>query len=451
MKHLLFFLFLIFYKTPGIFAQHDTVLLGAKQLVKYNISPAGDRLIMGSPDDVGIDAEKLETGIADIVNRAIDSMAFPGAQILIAKEGVIFYQKAFGYHTYAKEIPVDTTAIYDLASITKATAATLALMRLRDMELFDPNQTMGYYFPKVARRKKRKLVMREVLAHQAGLKPWIPYWSESQRRNGKFRRKTVSRDSSVWYPYRISTTGLFMHRDFIRKKLYKMIRKSKVSKKKEYVYSGLVFYLIPELVRRLTGKPFDQFLYDEFYEPMGAHTLKFNAGKYFDKQNIVPTEIDTFFRMQTLHGVVHDEGAAMMLGISGNAGLFGNAGDLAKIYQMLLNGGKFEGKTYLTPGTIQEFTSCQFCESGNRRGMGFDKPLVEYDPELSSVAKAASPASFGHSGYTGTLVWADPQNDLLFVFLTNRVYPTRNNSKIYDLNVRPDIHNLVYELLRIGK
>lgn len=432
-------------------AQNGPVLLSSKQPKKYSIDRAGDRLVIGNPDGFGIDTEKLESGIERIMTRAIDSMAFPGAQVLIAKAGVIFYQKAFGYHTYAREIPVDTTDIYDLASVTKTTAATLALMKLFDMGLFDPDQTMGYYFPEVAKGKKKHLLMRDVLAHQAGLRAWIPYWSESQKRNGKYKKKTVSRDSSDNYPYRISESGLFMHKDFIQKKIYKMIRKSKVSKSKKYVYSGLTFYLIPELVRRLTGKCFDQFLYDEFYEPMEANTLRFNAGDYFERDDIVPTEVDTFFRMQTLHGVVHDEGAAMMLGVSGNAGLFGNAGDLAKVYQMLLNDGKFDGKVYLKPSTIREFTSCQFCDVGNRRGLGFDKPLVTYDANLSSVAKGASAESFGHSGYTGTLVWADPKNDLLFVFLSNRVYPTRNNSKIYQLNVRPDIHNLVYELLRVGK
>ncbi|WP_083262415.1 serine hydrolase domain-containing protein [Roseivirga sp. 4D4] len=428
--------------------QDDPVFITQKQVVR-GINRAGDGLRSGRPDVFEIDAKKLNDGIDRIMQQAIDSMAFPGGQVLIAKQGLVIYHKAFGYHTYDKVIPVDTTDIYDLASVTKTTASTLALMKLYDMGLFNPDKTMGEYFPDVAKGKKKNLVMRDVLAHQAGLRAWIPYWSESQKRNGKYRNKTVSRDSSANYPYRISEAGLFMHKDFIQKKIYKMIRKSKVSKDKRYVYSGLTFYLIPELVRRLTGKSFDQFLYDEFYVPMGANTLRFNAGKQFDLDRIVPTEVDTFFRMQILHGVVHDEGAAMMLGVSGNAGLFSRAADVAKVYQMLLNGGQFEGNTYLKESTIQEFTDCQFCEVGNRRGMGFDKPLVEYDANLSSVAKGASEASFGHSGYTGTLVWADPDNDLLFVFLSNRVYPTRNNSKIYQLNVRPDIHNLVYELLRV--
>lgn len=429
-------------------AQTEPVYISQKR-IDYNLNRAGDGLKSGNPDVFAIDTEKLHLGISRIMIQAIDSMAFPGGQVLIAKNGLVFYHQGFGYQTYDKLNPIDTTDIYDLASVTKTTASTLALMKLYDMGLFDPDKTMGDYFPKVAKGKKRDLVMRDVLAHQAGIKAWIPYWSASQRRNGKYKNRTVSRDSSAKYPYRISASGLFMHKDFIEKKIYKMIRKSKVSKDKRYVYSGLTFYLIPELVRRLSGKSFDQFLYDEFYVPLEAKTLRFNPRDEFDLDRIVPTEVDSFFRMQTLHGVVHDEGAAMMLGVSGNAGLFSNASDLAKVYQMLLNGGQFEGKTYLKASTIEEFTDCQFCEVGNRRGLGFDKPLVEYNANVSSVAKGASPESFGHTGYTGTLVWADPANDLLFIFLSNRVHPTRNNSKIYQLNVRPNIHNLIYELLRI--
>ncbi|WP_208501354.1 serine hydrolase [Roseivirga sp. E12] len=443
-----FLLFVLCTTGFQVWSQDEPVFITQKQVVR-GINRAGDGLRLGLPDVFQIDGDKLNAGIERIMKQAIDSMAFPGAQVLIAKSGLVFYHQAFGYHTYDKVNPVDTTDIYDLASVTKTTASTLALMKLYDMGLFDPDKTMGYYFPDVAKGKKKNLIMRDVLAHQAGLRAWIPYWSESQKRNGKYRNKTVSKDSSANYPYRISETGLFMHKDFIQKKIYKMIRKSKVSKDKRYVYSGLTFYLIPELVRRLTGKSFDQFLYDEFYVPMEAKTLRFNPTEEFELEKIVPTEVDSFFRMQTLHGVVHDEGAAMMLGISGNAGLFSSASDLAKVYQMLLNGGRFEGNTYLKEGTIKEFTDCQFCEVGNRRGLGFDKPLVEYNANLSSVAKGASEASFGHTGYTGTLVWADPANDLLFVFLSNRVHPTRNNSKIYQLNVRPNIHNLVYELLRV--
>ncbi|MEJ2004149.1 MAG: serine hydrolase, partial [Cyclobacteriaceae bacterium] len=412
-----------------------------------NNIPNGVSLRNGTPGEVGIDSAKLYEGIEAVIKEAIDSAAFPGCVILLAKDGVIFFEESYGYHTYDSLRSVKTTDIYDLASVTKTTAATLSLMELADEGIFDVNSTFGDVFPEFSHSNKWDLPMRDVLAHQSGMRAWIPYWSESQRKNGSWKGRSVSGDSSKRYNYRLSDADLFLYRDFREKKIYKMIRKSEVSDKKEYVYSGLTFYLIPEYVERMTAQPFDAFLQSRFYRPLGARTLGFNAGEHFPLDRIVPTEVDTFFRMDTLHGIVHDEGAAMMKGVSGNAGLFSNARDLAKVYQMLLNGGTYHYRRFLSEEVIHEFTRCQFCDTGNRRGLGFDKPLVEYDSIRSSVARDASPASFGHTGYTGTLVWADPANDLLFVFLSNRVYPTRNNSKIYRLNVRPRIHNLVYELL----
>lgn len=417
---------------------------------QYRIDRTAGELILGSPEEVGIDGQILSREIERIITQAIDSMAFPGAEILLAKDGIVFYRGSFGYHTYDSLRAVQDTDIYDLASVTKVTAATLALMKLYEEGKFDIDQTFGYYFPKIAKGEKADLGIREILAHQAGLKAWVPYWSESQRRNGKWRWNTVKTDSSRRFPTRLEGTNLFLHKNFKEKKIYKMISKTDVNDEKKYLYSGLFFYLVPELVERLSGVPFDQYLYNNFYQPIGAETLGFKPTDRFPMDRIVPTENDTFFRQTQLHGPVHDEGAAMMLGVSGNAGLFSNAMDLAKVYQMLLDDGKYGTEQYLKPETVHEFTRVQFPENDNRRGLGFDKPLLEYDAALSSVAKDSSPASFGHTGYTGTLVWADPVNDLLFVFLSNRVYPTRNNSKIYNLNVRPNIHNLVYELLRIG-
>lgn len=421
------------------------VALKAQQITTQK--PVIDALQSASCDSLGIDSIALYAGIDSIIFEALDSTAFPGCQILLAKGGNIFYYQSFGYHTYDSMRLVQNSDIYDLASITKVTAATLALMKLYEEGKFDPDQTLGYYFPYLARSNKGKLSMRKVLAHHSRLKNWIPYYSESQRRNGKYKRNTIASDSSARFPLRIPGSAYFLHKDFKEKKIYKMIRKSDLYENEEYVYSGLVFYLIPELVERLAEEPFDSYLYRNFYLPLGAETLGFKPLERFDKSRIVPTEVDTFFRMNKLHGVVHDEGAALMLGVSGNAGLFANALDLAKVFQMLISDGRYDGKTYLSPETIKEFTRCQYCELDNRRGLGFDKPLIEYDSIKTSVAKLASPDSFGHSGYTGTLIWADPEYELIFIFLANRVYPTRLNRKIYQLNIRPRIHDLVYDLI----
>ena len=432
----------IFLVTLNLWSQEKNVLQ-ANNLSGLEL--ADDQLMPATISQMPVDSALLVRNIDQIMQMAIDSAAFPGAVILIAKEGKIFFHQPYGYHTYAKERKVKVSDLYDLASITKTAAATLALMKLYDQGKFDLDQKMGYYWPAIAKGVKNDLSMRDVLAHQGGLRPWIPYWSESQKNNGKYKRKTISKDSSKQYPYKISE-GLYMHRDFVERKLKKMIRKSEVSEDKNYKYSGLIFYLIPDLVERLSGKSFDDFLDEEFYMPLGANTIGFNPSKRFDIERIVPTEIDTFFRKQILHGVVHDEGAALMLGVSGNAGLFSNAIDLAKVYQMLLNDGFYGKKRYLKASTIKEFTRVQFPENDNRRGLGFDKPLLVYDQNASSSAFGASPETFGHSGFTGTLVWADPTNDLLFIFLSNRVHPSRANRKIYTLGVRPAIHNTIYEL-----
>lgn len=406
-----------------------------------------DTLCYAAPSQFHIDSARLYSGIEEIILQALDSGAFPGCQILLAKEGEIFYHQSYGYHTYDSLLPVRNVDLYDLASITKITATTLALMKLEEDGLFDLDQTMGYYFPFLAKSNKSDLTMRKVLTHQSRLKNWIPYYAESQRRNGKYRRKTISTDSSSHYPYRIPGSDLFLHKDFKTDKIYKMIRKSDLYDEEGYVYSGLAFYLFPDLIERLSGMSFEDFLTEHFYKPIGATTLGFDPLRRYSLDQIVPSEVDTFFRMHELHGVVHDEGAAVMLGISGNAGLFSNSYDLAKIYQMLLNDGTYQGRRYLNQETITEFTRCQYCDQDNRRGLGFDKPLIEYDSIKTTVAKLASPNSYGHSGYTGTLVWADPDNQLLFIFLANRVYPSRTNRKIYTLNIRPRIHDLVYGLI----
>jgi CubicO group peptidase (beta-lactamase class C family) len=202
------------------------------------------------------------------------------------------------------------------------------------------------------------------------------------------------------------------------------------------------------VVERLTGEPLESYLKETFYQPLGAFTLTYNPLHSFPAERIVPTERDTFFRKIQLQGTVHDETAAMLGGVSGHAGLFGSAGDLAKLVQMYLNGGEYGGERFISEVAVREFTRCQYCPDGNRRGLGFDKPLIEYDPELSYVAKSASPESFGHSGYTGTFFWADPKYDLVVIFLSNRVYPNRSHTGLSDLNIRPRVQQVVYDAMK---
>ena len=425
-------------------------------------SEGGLRLRYTPPAYAGMDAQLLEDSIRAIVEEGIRAGAFPGAQVLVAKDGNVVYHKAFGYHTYDSLQAVQATDIYDLASVTKISSALPALMRLHGQGKFDLDAPLKQYFPQLGRSNKDTLSFRSMLAHNARLPPWIPYWKGTLRGNARypwkkrwdnerindfrFRWCTFKTDSSARFPVYV-TDSLWLHRNY-KEKIYKAIRKSPLNEKEGYVYSGLLFYLLPEMVAELTGEDFERYLKKTFYHPLGAYTITYNPLRFFPQSRIVPTERDTFFRMALLHGRVHDEGAAMMGGVSGNAGLFASANDLAKLMTMYMNFGAYAGEQYIAEESAREFTRCQYCETGNRRGLGFDKPLIEYDPKDSSVAEAASPDSFGHSGYTGTFTWADPKNGLLYVFMSNRVYPTRDNPKIYRLNIRPRIHEVLYEAVR---
>jgi len=406
---------------------------------------------------------ELADSIHFVLEQGIEAGAFPGAQVLVLHKGEPLAHVTAGYHTYADKRPVKKEDVYDLASVTKTSSGLLYLMQLYDWGELDPDAPIGAIFPVFSGTDKASRSLRSALAHRAGLLPWVPYWQGTLRGNGRypwqkkwdssrtndyrFRGRTMKRDSSRKYPIRLMD-DLWLHRKYREKNIYQAIRKSPVKPEGEYKYSGLLFYLLPDLVERRTGMDYHAYLRQEFYDPLGAATLGYRPlDRGIPLERIVPTEVDTFFRMGTLHGVVHDEGAAMMNGLSGNAGLFSTAEDLGKLYQMLMNGGELNGRRYFKASTVEEFTKYQYPDEGNRRGLGFDKPLIEYNEDLSSVAKAASAASFGHSGYTGTLVWADPEQELVFIFLSNRVHPSRNRRAIYTLGIRPRIMTMVYEAI----
>jgi len=408
-------------------------------------------------------AQTLADSIRSILEEGIEAGAFPGAQVLALHKGEVLVHVTAGYHTYGEQRPVRKDDVYDLASVTKTSSGLLYLMQRYDQGRLKLDGPLGDEFPVWRGTDKGEVPLRSALAHRGGLLPWVPYWLGTLKGNGRypwrkrwdatrtndyrFRAGTLRRDSTGKYPLRIMD-DLWMHENFREKNIYRAIRKSPLKPEGNYAYSGLLFYLLPDLVERQTGQDYRTYLRQQFYDPLGAKTLGYRPlDRGIPLQRIIPTEIDTFFRMDTLHGVVHDEGAALMEGISGNAGLFSTAEDLAKLYQMLLNGGIYEGKRYFKESTLAEFTRYQYAEEGNRRGLGFDKPLLVYDEKASSVAEAASPASFGHSGYTGTLVWADPAADLLYIFLSNRVHPSRNRRAIYTLGIRPRVQALLYEAL----
>jgi beta-glucosidase-like glycosyl hydrolase/CubicO group peptidase (beta-lactamase class C family) len=394
------------------------------------------------PEEVHLNGNFLSVKIDSLAEYTLEQEVAPGLQVLIARYGKVVFHKAYGHHTYDRLREVKTTDIYDFASVTKITSALPGLMKMHDMEKFDLDATIGEYVDFFDRRNKKDLIIRRILSHNAGLQSWIPYWQTTLKKNGKYKRNTLSNDSSSRFTIKL-TDDLYLYNNY-KKKIYRMILKSPVNPGQGYVYSGLSFYIWPEVLENLTGEEYESYLKNTFYRPLGANTLTFNPYKHFSLSQIVPTENDTFFRKVQIHGVVHDEGAAMMDGLSANAGLFGSANDLAKLMQMYLNMGTYGGERFISGNTLKKFTFCHYCNEGIRRGLGFDKPLLE-NKERGIPAVNASANSFGHSGYTGMFTWADPDSGILFVFCSNRVYPTRANNKIAELSIRPKMHQAVYD------
>jgi CubicO group peptidase (beta-lactamase class C family) len=406
------------------------------------------RLGYAPPALVGMDAQLLADSIRAIVEEGIRAQAFPGAQVFVAKDGMVVFHETYGHHTYDSLQPVRPDDLYDFASVTKVTSTLPALMRLYGEGKFDLDAPLKTYLPFFKKSDKADVTYRQFLAHNGRLKPSIVFWREAKKEDGSWKRRSFRTVESRRYNIRI-TDSLFLHKKY-KRQIYKGIRDLPLSEKHSYVYSDLSFILYPAVVERLTKKPLERYLAETFYRPLGANTLTYNPLRSYPKERIVPTERDTFFRRQQVHGTVHDETAAMLGGVSGHAGLFGSAGDLAKLVQLYLNKGEYGGERFMSEAAVLEFTRCQFCPEGNRRGLGFDKPLIEYDPVKSYVAQSVSPESFGHSGYTGTFFWADPQHNLMVIFLSNRVYPDRSHTGISDLNIRPRVQQVVYDAMSVG-
>jgi beta-glucosidase-like glycosyl hydrolase/CubicO group peptidase (beta-lactamase class C family) len=397
------------------------------------------------PEEVGIDSRLLATKLDSIVNQGLAAKAYPGASVLVARDGKVIFEKTYGQQTYGG-VPVSRNDLYDLASVTKVSTSVPALMKLQDEGKFHPDMTLGELYPKFRRSNKANLKLIDILTHQSGLKAWIPFWRNCvDSTTGGWKRRTFSTERSRRYPIEVAD-NLFLHRRYERE-IFRQIRDSPVKPGQGYVYSDLSYYLYPQVIKRLTGQNWEEFLKKNFYGPLGAGTLTYNARRHFPLSRIVPTEYDSLFRKTLIHGRVHDEGAAMLDGISGHAGLFGTANDLAKLMQMYLNYGTYGGQRYIQEATLKQWTGYPFpVEVNARRGIGFDKP-DRRKPGLSGPS-SASPLSFGHSGFTGTFVWMDPAQRLLYVFLSNRVYPTRGNNKISQLNIRTQFGEVIYEAIR---
>jgi|WetSurSiteA1Bulk_404760.scaffolds.fasta_scaffold02591_1 beta-N-acetylhexosaminidase len=430
-----------------------------------------DRLKFTIPLEAGMSADTLHK-IDDIIRKAIDDQSIPGCQLLVARKGMVVMNKAYGTQTYKGKQPVRTTDLYDLASVTKVAATTQALMRLTDEECLDINQKLSAYLPYLETTDKKNLVIRDVLLHQSGLLPFIQFYfstlepvfknqilissaltdanplkigtGQYLNRYTRFKSEIIADHYSPDYPYQVAD------KMFIMKSwpdtVYKGISDSRLNSTKEYVYSDLGFILLKQLVDTITQVPFDVFLDSVFYRKLGAGRLCFNPLNRYSADQIAPTENDQLFRMQQIRGYVHDPRAAMLGGITGHAGLFGNAVDLAKLLQMMLNGGNYGGEHFLSAGTIELFTKEYSGIKGSRRGLGFDKPEPDRTKPGPSCL-SASPVSYGHTGFTGTIIWVDPAYDLIYIFLSNRVYPDATNNKLLETNVRTEVQQIIYDAI----
>ena len=374
---------------------------------------------------------------------------------MIAKNSKVIFHKAYGYHTFEKHTAASKIDIYDLASVTKVTAALPAIMKLADDKKLHVDDEFSMYWTDwkrsvLHRSDKENITIRELLAHQAGLTPYIPFYKQSMK-NGSLLPKWYNVESGGKYNLAVAP-GLYLRDDF-RQKVYRSIRLAPVNNRGRYVYSDLFFIMVPELVTSLSGVGFTDFLDSCFYRPLGVKTFAFRPWEKFQVCTVVPTETDHYYRKRQVQGSVHDESAAVLGGISGNAGLFASANDLAKLLQMYLQKGEYGGRRYLQPQTLDEFNRVQYPENHNRRGLGFDKPLAGNDTldiNKAYPAPGASAASFGHSGFTGTFFWVDPVHQLVYIFLSNRVYPTRNNTQISDLDIRTKIQQAIYDEIKTG-
>lgn len=429
------------------------------------------RLKYSIPEEAGLDFRKLSE-IDEIVNNAIAEKATPGAQVLVARRGMVVYHKVFGYHTYRQTEPVDKNDLYDLASITKIAASVPAIMKLIEQDKLDITQTLGHYLPGLEESNKKDLVIKDVLMHQARLQSWIPFYYDTfeslipdealfsrrisshypymlasnmfMNRNYRFTDSLFNDQPVGEYTIRVANR-MFMNRSY-RDSIYRRIDESALMPSNRYLYSDLGYYYLKSIIEGISMEPLESFTDKFLFRPLGASRVSFLPLEKFRNTEIVPTENDVIFRRQLVHGHVHDPGTAMIGGVGGHAGLFSNANDLAKVMQMFLQNGKYGGVNFFDSQTISQFTSAPNGHNGNRRGIGFDKP--EKNPSRNGpTARSASSESYGHSGFTGTIAWVDPKEELVYIFLSNRVHPDQLNGKLQQMNVRTKIQQVIYDAI----
>jgi len=401
------------------------------------------RLSYSLPENVGMSSHKLDR-IDSIAKVVIDEKMAPGMQILVARHGKVIFRKNYGHHTYDKIQKVKKTDIYDLASLTKILGGLPMIMKAEEEGKFALDDPLNELMPVLNGSNKDTVTVKEALSHYGRLRPWIPYYiktldSITQKPLSKYYRKKQSKKFKIKV-----AENLYLRSDYMDT-IYKLIADVDQLERRKYRYSGLPFYLFKDYVEKQYQQPMNELNDNLFYKPLGANTLTYRPLEKFDKMQIVPTERDNYYRQQLLRGYVHDMGAAMLDGVSGNAGLFANSNDVAKMMQLYLQNGFYGGERFFKQETIQKFNHRYYEKDSVRRGVGFDKPQL--DPDIKASCGCVSPKSFGHSGFTGTYTWADPESGLLYVFLSNRIYPTMTNNKLGKENIRTIVQQLIQDAI----
>lgn len=404
-----------------------------------------DRLAFSSPESQGMDSQVL-TEIDRVMTDAISKKAFPGGVVLIAKNGKVVMEKGYGHLDYSNTRQVHNETVYDLASLTKVMATTQIIMFMHGRGLIDMNMPIETYLPELKITNKGKLLIKDIMTHESGLLGWIPHFSKTMEGNiWKEEFYSGTRNDVFNIPV---ADGMFAHRALPDSvwhwTIQSNLKKSgpRTNGRFSYTYSDIGMYLLQRLIEQQTNQPMDEFLEHNFYSPLGIHRLGYRPLERFDRGDIAPTEDDMVFRKTLVHGYVHDPGAAMYGGVAGHAGLFGTAHDLAVLMQMMLQGGKYGEVNLLEEETVKTFTTSQ--SPYNRRGWGWDMPNP--DPsKRAAVGTLAPKSTFGHTGFTGTAVWADPENQLIYVFLSNRVHPSAGNNLITKDKIRGQIHDIIYK------
>lgn len=395
-----------------------------------------------TPERAGMDSEKLKK-IDVLAQKAVDDKMTPGIQLLIARKGKVIYNKNFGKHTYDGDTKVSYDDIYDVASLTKILATLPLLMELEEEGVVTLDTKLSQILPNYKKSNKANVTLKSMLSHYARLKPWEPFYahtldSVTKRPSDKYYRTTYSEKFNIEV-----TDNLFLRSDY-QDSIQKIIRDSELLPTLRYRYSDFPYYILKKFIEKHYDETLDVLIQDHFYKSLGANYTMYNPYRKISSKKIVPTEIDDYYRFQEIQGYVHDMGAAMQNGVGGHAGIFSNANDVAKIMQLYLQKGFYGGKRYFKAETLDKFNTCYFCEKGNRRGIGFDKPqLGEDGPTCGCI----SMTSFGHSGFTGTYAWADPEKEIVYIFLANRTYPNAGKNLLLKENIRTEIQRLIYEAI----